>query len=187
MLTSIRVAGGSRTSQRSRSIATASWRARAAGPALSAASVSPPITPSGFIPLSACRRLHRRDQRRGVALRRRALLRQMASRGQGRGDRWKPRHRVWPGLIGLPLGIRVAARPRGLLDQLLMRLGQGTIFVGLRGEGREPAFKVAAFQSLGEPRADIHVRPRDGVGSPELGGIGIAARQCGGVAKRRFG
>ena len=53
MLTSIRVAGGSRCSQRSRSIAIASWRARSPGPAFSASSVSLADDAVGLDPESA--------------------------------------------------------------------------------------------------------------------------------------
>ena len=50
MLTSIRVAGGVRSSQRSRSMATAMARARSAFDMLRIASASLPMIPSGFIP-----------------------------------------------------------------------------------------------------------------------------------------
>ena len=141
---------GCARSQRSRSMAIASWRARYAGPAFSASSVSLPMhavrleSEIGLQSASPPRRARAnrcRGVRRPAALVGRCCRRQIAAGLQRRDDRGMRGSRL-PGLIGLPRGTGWNCACRRELQEVEVRLAQRPIFVGLRGERVEPSLTL---------------------------------------------
>ena len=188
-MTSIRVFGGRAGSQRSRSMATASCRARYAGPGTQCGDRFLTEIPSGLVPESDSILLHRGHECGRVAGQSRSvllLLLGQVSAGSKHSDNGGNAR-----ISSAGFDWRIARN--GLLIGLTCELGvahegaaERLIFVRLRRERVKPLRDIALLQGLLKAGAHVGLRAGNGVDFVQLRRVGVAVGECGGIFQPRL-